>query len=71
MPDYHMSMGIEVIFKIAAIGLITAVVNILLKKADKDELATLTTIAALVIVLLIVVDMLIQLFSTLQDLFNF
>lgn len=66
-----MSMGIEVIFKIAAIGLITAVVNILLKKADKDELATLTTIAALVIVLLIVVDMLIQLFSTLQDLFNF
>lgn len=64
-------MGIEIIFKIAAIGIITAIINILLKKTDKDEIATLTTIAALVLVLIIVLDMVIQLFDSLKELFNF
>ena len=36
-------MGIDIIFKIAAVGLLTAIVNQVLKKADKDEIATLTT----------------------------
>ena len=34
-------MGIDIIFKIAAVGLITAIINQILKKADKDEIATL------------------------------
>lgn len=63
-------MGIDIIFKIAAIGLLTAIVNQVLKKADKDEIATLTTLAGLVIVLLMVVDLIAQLFDTLKTIFG-
>ena len=63
-------MGIEIIFKIAAVGLITAMVSTVLKKSDKDEIATLVTLVGLVIVLLLVVDMLSQLFVTLQSVFG-
>lgn len=62
-------MDVSVILKIAAVGLLTAVVNQILKKADKDEIATLTTLAGLVIVLLMVVNMVSQLFETLRSLF--
>ena len=50
-------MGIEIIFKIAGIGILTAMINTILKKSDKDEIATLTTIAGLILVLFIVLDM--------------
>ncbi len=63
-------MGIDLIFKIAAIGLLTAIVNQVLKKADKDEIDTLTTLAGLVIVLLMVVDLIAQLFDTLKTIFG-
>ncbi len=63
-------MDIGIIFKIAAVGILTAVVNQILKKADKDEIATLTTLAGLVMVLLMVVDMIAQLFDTLKILFE-
>lgn len=62
-------MDVSVILKIAAVGLLTAVVNQILKKADKDEIATLTTLAGLVIVLLMVVNMVSELFETLRTLF--
>ena len=61
----------EVILKIAGIGVLTAVVNQVLKYAGKDEIATLTTLAGVVIVLLMVVDMISDLFSTVKNLFNF
>lgn len=64
-------MGLEIIFRIAAIGIITAVVNQLLKKADKDELATLVTLASLVIVLTMVVSMVSELLETVKTLFSF
>lgn len=64
-------MDISIIFRIAAVGVLTAVVNQVLKKSDKDEIATLVTLAGLVIVLLMVVDMIAQLFSTLRTLFAF
>ncbi|HIW03435.1 MAG TPA: stage III sporulation protein AC [Firmicutes bacterium] len=63
-------MGIEVIFKIAAVGLITAMVGAILKKSGKDEIATLVGLVGLVIVLLLVVDMLSQLFTTMQSVFG-
>lgn len=63
-------MGVEVIFKIAAVGLITAIVCQVLKKADKDEIATIVSLAGLVIVLLMIVDMIAQLFGTLQTMFG-
>lgn len=62
-------MDVSIILKIAAVGLLTAVVNQILKKADKDEIATLTTLAGLIIVLLMVVNMVSELFETLRTLF--
>ncbi|MBQ8882264.1 MAG: stage III sporulation protein AC [Clostridia bacterium] len=64
-------MDIGIILKIATIGILTAIVNQVLRKADKDEIATVTTLAGLVIALVMVVDMIAQLFSTLKVLFNF
>ena len=60
----------EIIFKIAAIGILTALISVLLKKSDKDEIATLVTIAGLILVLLIVIDMIVQLFDVIQGLFD-
>ena len=62
-------MGIDVIFKIAGIGIITAVINNILEKSDKTEIATLVTLASLVIVLVIVLDMVSGLFDTLKNIF--
>ena len=63
-------MEVEIIFKIAAIGILTALISVLLKKSDKDEIATLVTIAGLILVLLIVIDMIVQLFDAIQGLFD-
>ncbi len=62
-------MGIELIFKIAAIGILTAVTNQVLKYAGKDEIATLTTLAGVIIVLFMVVNMISELFVTVKNLF--
>ena len=63
-------MDVQIILKIAAIGLLTAIISILLKKSDKDDIATLVTVAGLVIVLFIVVDMVAELFEMFKDLFE-
>ena len=63
-------MEVEIIFKIAAIGILTALISVLLKKSDKDEIATLVTIGGLILVLLIVIDMIVQLFDVIQGLFD-
>ncbi|MCI8421042.1 MAG: stage III sporulation protein AC [Clostridia bacterium] len=63
-------MAIDIIFKIAGIGLLTAIVNIILKKSDKDEIATYVTIAGLILVLIMVLDMLGGLFDTLKSILN-
>ena len=63
-------MEVVIIFKIAAIGILTALISVLLKKSDKDEIATLVTIAGLILVLLIVIDMIVQLFDVIQGLFD-
>ena len=63
-------MEVEIIFKIAAIGILTALISVLLKKSDKDEIATLVTFAGLILVLLIVIDMIVQLFDVIQGLFD-
>ncbi|HEY8444042.1 MAG TPA: stage III sporulation protein AC [Clostridia bacterium] len=65
-----MQAGVEIIFRIAAIGILTAVVTQILKKADKDEIATLVTLAGLIVVLLMVINMISQLFDTVKQLFN-
>ena len=64
-------MGIDIIFKIAAVGILTAVVGQVLKHTGKDEIAMITTLAGLIIALLMVLDLIVQLFNTVKTLFNF
>lgn len=63
-------MGVEIIFKIAAIGILTAVVGQILQHQGKSEIATLTTLAGLVIALVMVLNLVSGLFETLKSLFN-
>ena len=64
-------MDVELIFKIAAIGILVAVMNILLQKSGRDELALMTTITALVVVMTVVVQKISELFSLIRSLFSF
>lgn len=63
-------MGVEIIFKIAAVGLITAIVNQVLQHAGKNEIATLTTLAGLIVVLYMVIDMVGSLFESMKMIFT-
>lgn len=63
-------MSVDIIFKIAGIGLLTAIINTILKKCDKDEIATMTTLVGLIIVLLMVVDMIGGLFDSIKSIFR-
>ena len=63
-------MGVEIIFKITAVGIITAIVNQILEYSGKEEIATLSTLAGLIIVLLMVVNLISNLFETLKSLFS-
>ncbi|HHU42910.1 MAG: stage III sporulation protein AC [Bacillota bacterium] len=63
-------MSIDIIFRIAGVGLITAVINNILEKSEKKEIATLVTLAGLVIVLLMVIEMIGGLFDTLRAIFR-
>lgn len=63
-------MDISIVFKIAAVGIVVAVLNQLLKKAGKDEQAMLTTLAGLVVVLYWIVEYINKLFHTIQTLFQ-
>ncbi len=63
-------MDIELIFKVAGVGIIVSVLNVLLKKAERDEQALMTTLAGLVVVLMLMVDEIAQLFERIRDAFG-
>lgn len=63
-------MAIDIIFKITGVGLLTFIVNMILKKSDKDEIATFVTIAGLIIVLVMILDMIGGLFDSLKSILN-
>lgn len=63
-------MEIDFIFKIAAIGIIVAVLNQLLKRAERDEQAMMTTLAGLVVVLMMIVNQIGNLFETIKSTFG-
>ena len=63
-------MDIDIIFKIAAVGILVAILNQLLTNAGKEEIAMMTTIAGLIIVLLMVIDMISGLFETIRQIFG-
>jgi stage III sporulation protein AC len=64
-------MNIDLIFKIAAIGIITSILNQVLTRSGRDEQATMTTLAALVVVLMMVAREISALFTLVKDLFHF
>ena len=64
-------MEIDLIFKIAAVGIIVSILNQVLVRSGREEQATMTTLAGLVVVLLIVVQKVAQLFDLVKNLFDF
>ena len=63
-------MSVDLIFRIAAIGIIVAVLNQLLIKSGRDEQAMLTTLAGLIVVLGVIVREVSKLFDTIKSVFG-
>jgi stage III sporulation protein AC len=63
-------MDVDFIFKIAAIGIIVTVLNQVLIRSGREDQAMLTTLAGLVVVLLMVVNSVAELFETVKNLFG-
>ncbi len=63
-------MGIDLLFKIAGVGILISVFHIALKQAGKEDMAHLCTLAGFTVVLYWVVQLLGRLFSTVQDVFK-
>jgi stage III sporulation protein AC len=63
-------MDINIVFKIAAVGILVAVLNQVLSRAGREDMAMVTTLAGLVVVLFWVVSYISNLFETVQTMFN-
>ena len=63
-------MEVDLIFKIAAIGILVSVLNQVLSRSGRDEQATMTTLAGLVVVLMMVVQQISGLFELVKNLFG-
>lgn len=63
-------MGVEILFKIASVGVIAAIVIQLLKQSGRDEIATIAAIAGLIIGLLMMLDMVEELLNSVRQVFN-
>ena len=66
-----MNMEIDLLFKIAAIGMIVSILNQVLSRSGRDEQATLTSIAGLVVVLMMLTPKIAELFELIRSLFDF
>ena len=64
-------MDIDLIFRIAAIGILVSVLNAVLNKSGREEQAMMTTLAGLIVVLLMIVKEIAGLFDTVKTIFNF
>ena len=63
-------MNVDLIFKIAAVGILVSVLNQVLSRSGRDEQATMTTLAGLVVVLMMVVQEISDLFDLVKKLFD-
>ncbi|MBQ4518870.1 MAG: stage III sporulation protein AC [Clostridia bacterium] len=63
-------MGVELIFKIAAIGIVVSVLNQVLIRSGREEQAMMTTLAGLIVVLLMMLNEINYLFQTIKSIFN-
>ena len=64
-------MQVELIFKVAAVGMIVAILNILLSRSGREEQALMTTIAGLVVVMMIIIKEIGNLFLLIKTTFGF
>ena len=62
-------MDVDLIFKIAAVGILVAVLNQLLIRSGREEQAMMTTLAGLIVVLMMIISQISVLFDTIKDLF--
>ena len=63
-------MDVNLIFRIAAIGILVSVLNQVLSRSGREEQATMTTLAGLVVVLMMVVEQISELFALVKGLFG-
>jgi stage III sporulation protein AC len=63
-------MDVDLIFKIAGLGILISVLHIILKQANKEEQAQMLTLAGVVVVLIMVVQLINQLFTTVRSVFH-
>ncbi len=63
-------MELDLLFKIAAVGIIVAILNLILKKTDHDEQAVMLNVAGLIIVLMMIIPALSELFDTIKNVFG-
>ncbi len=66
-----LSMNIDLIFKIAAVGIVVSILNQVLARSGRDEQATMTSLAGVVVVLMLVVQEIADLFQLVKTLFEF
>ncbi|HHX17850.1 MAG TPA: stage III sporulation protein AC [Clostridium sp.] len=64
-------MDIDLIFRIAAIGILVSVLNAVLNKSGREEQAMMTTLAGLIVVLMMIVKEIANLFETVKTIFQF
>ena len=64
-------MEIDLVFKIAAIGIVVSILNQVLSRSGREEQATLTSIAGLVVVLMMLAPLIAELFDMVKTLFDF
>ena len=64
-------MDVDLIFKIAGIGIVVAVLNQILSRTEKSEYATLTTLAGVIIVFFMIIPEIKELFNEIKELLDF
>lgn len=67
----YLNMEIDLIFKIAAIGIIVSILNQVLTRSGRDEQATMTSLAGVVVVLMMLAQKIADLFDLVKNLFEF
>ena len=63
-------MDVELVFKIAAVGILVSVLNQVLTRSGREEQATMTTLAGLIVVLMMVVQEIDALFQSIKSIFG-
>lgn len=64
-------MDVDLIFKLAALGILVSVLNLLLSKSGRDDYGLIVTLAGLLVSLLVIVNKVSELFETIKVLFEF